>query len=90
MAAATLSSALISSGDLPKAAQTLNAAQSGYEGGTVDFFSLIDAQRVLLNFQLAYYRHNANFHQRLSELKGLLGEIQDIPGFKPEEQTHEY
>ncbi|MBU0469083.1 MAG: TolC family protein [Candidatus Omnitrophica bacterium] len=60
---------------LPKAAQTLNATQSGYEGGKVEFLSLIDAQRVLFNFQLAYYRHNANFHQRLSELQSLLGEI---------------
>jgi len=61
---------------LPKATQTLSATQSGYEGGKVDFLSLIDAQRVLFNFQLAYYRHNANFHQRLSELQSLLGEIE--------------
>jgi outer membrane protein TolC len=61
---------------LPKAAQTLNATQSGYEGGKVDFLSLIDAQRVLLNFQLAYYRQNANFYQRLAELRSLLGELQ--------------
>ena len=60
---------------LPKATQALNATQSGYEGGKVDFLSLIDAQRVLLDFQLAYYRHNANFHQRLSELQSLLGEF---------------
>jgi len=59
---------------LPKAVQTLHATQSGYEGGKVDFLSLIDAQRVLLNFQLSYYRHNTNFYQRLSELKSLLGE----------------
>ena len=62
---------------LPKATQALNATQSGYEGGKVEFLSLIDAQRVLLNFQLAYYRHNANFYQRLSELQSLLGEIKE-------------
>jgi len=61
---------------LPKATQVLNATQSGYEGGKVDFLSLIDAQRVLLSFQLAYYRHNANFHQRLAELQSLLGETE--------------
>ncbi len=60
---------------IPKAVQTLNATQSGYEAGDVDFLSLIDAQRVLLNFQLAYYRHNANYNQRFVELKSLLGEI---------------
>jgi outer membrane protein TolC len=61
---------------LPKAVQALNAAQSGYEGGKTDFLSLIDAQRILLNFQLAYYRQNANFYQRLAELKSLIGDIQ--------------
>lgn len=61
---------------LPKAVQTLYATKSGYEGGRVDFLSLIDAQRVLINFQLAYYRHNASFYQRLAELKSLLGEAQ--------------
>ena len=70
-------SALYKDALLPKATQTLNATQSGYEGGKIDFLSLIDAQRVLLNFQLAYYRHNANSYQRLSELQSLLGEIQE-------------
>ena len=60
---------------IPKAVQTLNATQSGYEAGDVDFLSLIDAQRVLLNFQLTYYRHNANFNQRLVQLNSLLGEV---------------
>lgn len=60
---------------IPKAQQTLNATQSGYEAGDVDFLSLIDAQRVLLNFQLSYYRHNANFNQRFVELNSLLGEV---------------
>src|SRR3989339_20874 len=60
---------------LPKASQALNATQSGYESGKVEFMYLIDAQRVLFNFQLAYYRFNANFHQRLSELQSLLGKI---------------
>lgn len=62
---------------LPKATQTLNATQSGYEGGKADFLSLIDSQRVLFNFQLAYYRHNTDFHQRLAELKSLLGEMEN-------------
>ena len=67
---------------LPKATQTLNATQSGYEGGKVGFLSLIDAQRVLLNFQLSYYRHNANFYQRLSELQSLLGEMSKDTEYK--------
>ncbi|MBA3052405.1 TolC family protein [bacterium] len=65
---------------LPKATQTLNATQFGYQGGKEDFLSLIDAQRVLFNFQLAYYRQNANFYQRIAELKSLLGEFPVDPG----------
>jgi outer membrane protein TolC len=61
---------------IPKALQAVNATYSGYEAGEVNFLSLIDAQRVLLNFQLAFYRHNANFYQRLSELQSLLGEVE--------------
>ena len=60
---------------IPKAMQSVNATYSGYAGGDVDFLSLIDAQRVLLNFQLAYYRHNANYYQKLSEVQSLLGEV---------------
>jgi len=60
---------------LPKAIQALNATQSGYEGGRSDFLSLIDAQRTLLNFQLAYYRHNANYYQFAAELTSLLGKL---------------
>lgn len=59
---------------IPKAIQTLNATKSGYEAAKVDFLSLIDAQRVLLNFQLIYYRQNAYFLQRYAELQMLLGE----------------
>lgn len=60
---------------IPKAVQTLNATQSGYEAGSVDFLSWIDAQRMLLNFQLAYYRFHANYYQRLMEVRTLLGEM---------------
>ncbi|MBU2590700.1 MAG: TolC family protein [Nitrospinota bacterium] len=62
---------------LPKAEQTLNSIRSGYEGGGVEFLSLIDAQRTLLDFQSAYYRQNANFYQRLAELKTVLGETSE-------------
>ncbi len=58
---------------IPKAIQTVNAIYASYAAGGSDFLALIDAQRVLLNFQLIYYRHNANFYQRLSELQSILG-----------------
>lgn len=59
---------------IPKAVQTLNATKSAYEAGGMDFLSLIDAQRVLLDFQMAYYRHNADFYQMLAEIRALIGE----------------
>ena len=37
---------------IPKARKTLEIARAGYPAGQIDFLSLIDAQRALLNFQL--------------------------------------
>jgi len=38
---------------IPKARQSLEVARAGYLAGQIDFFNLIDAERTLLNFQLA-------------------------------------
>lgn len=59
---------------IPKAVQTMNATQSAYESGGMDFLSLIEAQRVLLNFQKAFYRHNADYYQRRAEVEELIGD----------------
>ena len=37
---------------IPKARHSLEIARAGYSSGQIDFFSLIDARRALLNFQL--------------------------------------
>ncbi len=70
---------------IPKAVQTLNATKSGYESGNVDFLSLIDSQRMLLSFQLAYYRQVANYIQRTAELNALIG---DMTYFQKGEMDH--
>ena len=62
-------------GLIPKAVQSLNATKTGYEGGKADFLSLIDAQRMLLSFQLAYYRYEANRFQMEAKLAALVGEV---------------
>lgn len=54
---------------IPRAVQTMNAVKAGYETGEMDFLSLIDAQRTLLQFQLTYYRMNAEAHKTLWRLK---------------------
>jgi cobalt-zinc-cadmium efflux system outer membrane protein len=58
---------------IPKADQTLKVTQRAFEAGKADFLSLIDAERVLLEFQLTYERALADHAQRLAELEMLLG-----------------
>lgn len=45
--------ALLQNSLLPKARQSLEVARAGYSTGTTDFINLIDAQRTLLEFNLA-------------------------------------
>jgi outer membrane protein TolC len=58
---------------VPKAQQLLSASELAYKAGTVDFLSLIDAQRTLLNFKLLYERAGVDNQQRLAELEMLAG-----------------
>jgi cobalt-zinc-cadmium efflux system outer membrane protein len=59
---------------VPKADENLKVIQRSYETGKADFLSLIDAQRVLLEFQLAYERAVADREQGLATLEKLTGE----------------
>lgn len=58
---------------VPKAEELLQASEIAYQAGTVDFLSLIDAQRTLLKFQLLYERALTDNQQRLAELEMLVG-----------------
>ncbi len=58
---------------IPQAEQSLKAAEIGYQAGQVDFLNLIDSQRVLLDFNLAYYRSVADFGVNISELERVIG-----------------
>jgi outer membrane protein TolC len=62
---------------VPKAQQLIGASEAAYMAGTVDFLSLIDAQRTLLQFQLERERAWANHQQNLAELEMLAGT--DLP-----------
>lgn len=53
---------------VPKARQSLAVARSGYLGGQIDFFNLIDAERALLNFQLAEVEGRLQRELALAEL----------------------
>ena len=58
---------------LPKAEQALQATHIAYSAGKSNFQEYLDAQRVLLEFQLSYERSQADRAQRLAELEMLVG-----------------
>ncbi len=58
---------------IPQAKQSLKAAESGYQAGQVDFLNLIDRQRVLLDFTLAYFRAVADFGTNIAGLERVVG-----------------
>jgi outer membrane protein TolC len=63
---------------IPKADESLQVAQLSFQAGKVSFISLIDAERLLLEFQLAYERALADRATRLSEIETLVNK--DLSG----------
>ncbi len=58
---------------VPKAEQSLRATETAYRAGKMDFLNLIDAERLLLTFRLAYERALSDKAQRLAEVEMLVG-----------------
>ena len=58
---------------VPKAGELLEASETAYMGGTIDFLSLVDAQRTLLEYQLRYERAVTDNQQKLAKLEMLAG-----------------
>jgi len=58
---------------IPKAKEMLEASEIAYKAGTVDFLSLIDAQRSLLEFELSYVRSITENLQKTAEIEMLTG-----------------
>jgi len=56
-----------------KAEELVQASETAYKAGTIDFLSLIDAQRMLLKYNLDYERAVTNNQQKLAELETLIG-----------------
>jgi outer membrane protein TolC len=59
---------------IPKAKQSLEVNRKGYESGTMEFINLIDSERMLLEFELAYERARADHliaRAQLSQLTGV-------------------
>jgi len=59
---------------IPKARQALDASDAGYRAGKVDFVNIIDSERELLAFRLAYERALVEHQQRMAELEMLVGQ----------------
>ena len=62
---------------LPQARQQVDVALSAYEAGRVDFLNLIDAQRMLRDAQISYYKYRADYERGLSNLRLAIGS--DLP-----------
>ena len=58
---------------LPEARQQVEVALASYEAGRLDFLSLIDAERMLREAQIAYYKVKADREQGLSDLRLAVG-----------------
>ena len=58
---------------IPKVQELVMNSETAYKAGTVDFFSLIDSQRMLLEYRLMYERALADNAQKLAELEMLAG-----------------
>jgi len=58
---------------VPKAEELVQASETAYQAGVVDFLSLIDAQRTQLKFQLQYERAVTDNMEKLAELEMLAG-----------------
>ena len=56
-----------------KAEELVQASETAYKAGTIDFLSLIDAQRMLLKYNLDYERALTNNQQKIAELEMLIG-----------------
>ncbi len=67
-------SALYQDSLLPKAEQALNVTQRAFAADRSDFLAVIDAQRTLLEFQLAFERARTDQALHWAEIEKLVGE----------------
>lgn len=58
---------------IPQSEQAFDAAKTGYETGKVDFLNWLDAERVLLQTRLAYYKAIADYQKSIAYLERVVG-----------------
>jgi len=67
--------ALLQNQLIPKARHSMEIARAGYLAGTIDFFNLINAQRTLLDFELAEVEARTRREINLAELSLLIAGV---------------
>ncbi len=72
---------------LPKATQSLQATEAAYRAGKGSFLDLVEAERVLLEFELTRERAVTDRAQRLAELEMLLGGTLPVADVAAQEQV---
>ncbi len=58
---------------IPQSEQSFEAAKTGYETGKVDFLNWLDAERMLLQIRLAYYKSITDYQKSIAYLERVVG-----------------
>ena len=58
---------------IPQTEQSFEAARTGYETGKVDFLNWLDAERILLQTKLAYYKAIVDYEKSIAYLEKIVG-----------------
>ncbi len=58
---------------VPQSEQAFEAARIGYETGKVDFLNWLDAERMLLQIRLAYYKAIVDYEKSIAYLERVVG-----------------
>jgi cobalt-zinc-cadmium efflux system outer membrane protein len=58
---------------VPQTEQAFEASRTGYETGRVDFLNWLDAERVLLQTRLAYYKSIVDYQKSIAYLERVVG-----------------
>lgn len=75
---------------LPQAEQAVKVTEAAYQTDRVDFSSLLDSQRALLEFRLDHDQYVSQYGQSVAELEQTLGvELSQVKSAMPEEHSHE-
>ncbi len=65
---------------VPQAQQTVEVSQSAYQAGRLDFLTLVDNWRKLLDYELMYQQNLSQYEQSVADLEQVVGA--DVAGAK--------